>query len=468
MHIWLWIAIGGGSLALSSHSELVASTSLEHLQVVVASTRATTGLNSSTSCRDRTLWPFSSTSIWNQPIGSGAIFAPANLFRDSGSTASPDPGRCDIPRSRPELRSSCPGTTGGVTQAQCEARGCCFAQFPSPDPHGYPWCFSRLHTHGPANFHNDVDYFVVTSESDPVTDWVDQGWWGSAASHNLTNCSGVNFDCHCTRLPNTSVVAQLRVPFNWTTDQRHPGNGAASFLLSDRTTVLQMQPTYRCAPGTPLLSESNIFCHGGSTDPNHDKPPSGNRSGLPGCSTKELFPRCVSILGGGALGAHGGSGVSALGGVIRKHEIIAQPSFAAGQPVARIPHAMKIELFAHQYYFRGAGLPGGRSLNPSTAANGGRTQYVWPATSSDNYANFGGSPLGYNGSLVRHRCYIPFWLACLGVYSLFDTGVRCCHCRFYRPDSYLHSVIPCTGCASRHSTTLCEQCPYHHNSGSDR
>ena len=70
------------------------------------------------------------------------------------------------------------------------------------------------------------------------------------------------------------------------------------------------------------------------------------------------------------MGAHGGSGLSAFGVSIRLHEI---------EPDAPpIRHAIKLELFAHAYYYGGP-----VSLNPHTAANGGRTQYVWPATGSD-------------------------------------------------------------------------------------
>ena len=36
--------------------------------------------SASVNCRDRFLEPFSSSSIWNTAIGSGAVFAPANLF----------------------------------------------------------------------------------------------------------------------------------------------------------------------------------------------------------------------------------------------------------------------------------------------------------------------------------------------------------------------------------------------------
>ena len=66
-------------------------------------------------CRDRWLEPFSSDSIWNTAVGSGARFEPAGLF------------------------------------AEGDARGV------------------------PDNFHNDQDFLVRTSTADPVTDWKNQG-----------------------------------------------------------------------------------------------------------------------------------------------------------------------------------------------------------------------------------------------------------------------------------------------------
>ena len=68
--------------------------------------------------------------------------------------------------------------------------------------------------------------------------------------------------------------------------------------------------------------------------------------------------------------------MSALGGVIRLHEIAPADS-------APIAHALKLELFARQYYYGGG--PQKRKLQPVTESNGGRTQYVWPATGSDGY-----------------------------------------------------------------------------------
>jgi hypothetical protein len=108
--------------------------------------------------------------------------------------------------------------------------------------------------------------------------------------------------------------------------------------------------------------------------------------GTGGCP--QGYPLNVSILSDGpetALGAHGGSGLSALGGVLRVHEVASD-----APPIA---HALKLELFAHQYYY--GGLP---PLQPATPTNGGRNQYVWPATGSDGYTWDDGNRLRYNGT----------------------------------------------------------------------
>lgn len=79
----------------------------------------------------------------------------------------------------------------------------------------------------------------------------------------------------------------------------------------------------------------------------------------------------TDITGDGLHGAHGGSGMSAVGGTIRSGEL------NPGAPP--IPHALKLELAGWLYYF------GGHRLNPVTSNNQGATQYRWPATRSDIY-----------------------------------------------------------------------------------
>jgi hypothetical protein len=45
--------------------------------------------SSAPTCRDRFLWPFNSSSIWNTPIGSDAIFFPANIYSGTGDFGDP-------------------------------------------------------------------------------------------------------------------------------------------------------------------------------------------------------------------------------------------------------------------------------------------------------------------------------------------------------------------------------------------
>lgn len=137
-------------------------------------------------------------------------------------------------------------------------------------------------------------------------------------------------------------------------------------LMPDRRTVLQMQPVFRCSPGAPMLAR-----WGNHTD---------------GCP--QQFPNETDILGDGALGAHGGSGLSSFGGNIRLGEL--DPNNKAP-----IQHALKLELWGARHYF------GLYPLQNATAYNGGRTQYVWPATGSDDNT---APPHGHYNGTNPHLC----------------------------------------------------------------
>lgn len=201
----------------------------------------------------------------------------------------------------------------------------------------------------PTQFHNDQDFFLRVSEADPLTPWINQGDWGG------------DDHCHITG----KVVSHLRFPQNWTSASdcggqpdpaqcaskpNQPNNNAMGVLLEDGETIVQMQPAYRCTTGGPLLAR-----WGNSTD---------------GCP--QQFPNVTSIFGDGALGSHGGSGLSGIGGTIRLGELLPD--------TGPIKHALKIEL-QHQWYY------GLRPLQNASAYNGGRGQYVWPATGSDGGSN---------------------------------------------------------------------------------
>ena len=213
-------------------------------------------------------------------------------------------------------------------------------------------CAGAPHCKAPTDFHNDQDFFLLSHpETDVRVPWINQGDWGA--------------DDHCT--VTGKEIATIALPQAWTTASDggrskpgQPNNNAMGLLLPDNMTILQMQPAYRCAANGPLLAR-----FGNATD---------------GCPQR--FPNTTSIFGDGALGSHGGSGLSGIGGTIRVGELTRQ---------GPIGHALKLEL-QHQWYY------GLRALQPASAYNGGRRQYVWPATGSDSCS--GNAPGGcYGGTL---------------------------------------------------------------------
>ena len=103
--------------------------------------------------------------------------------------------------------------------------------------------------------------------------WVNQGNWNGSQN----KCSVVG-----------EVVTQIRFPHDWTSASDgnrswagQMNNNAMGVLLPDNRTLVQMQPAYRCAPGSPLLA---VF--GNSTD---------------GCPQR--FPNTTDILGDGTQGS---------------------------------------------------------------------------------------------------------------------------------------------------------------------
>ena len=252
------------------------------LQGVVTLGSVTQPITPAPPCRDRFFEPFSSTSIWNVAIGESAKYAHAGIYLPDG-------------------------------------------------PCGSPPCNEAT------DFHNDQDFFIRATPSDPLTPWIDQGDWGA--------------DDHCK--VHGVEVARIPLPAAWTTASDagrsapgQPNNNAMGVLLLDNRTIVQMQPAYRCAPGAPLLAR-----WGNGTD---------------GCPQR--FPNITDIFGDGALGSHGGSGLSGVGGTIRLGEL------TGATPIA---HALKLEL-QHEWYF------GLHPLQPPSTYNQGRRQYVWPATGSDS------------------------------------------------------------------------------------
>jgi hypothetical protein len=186
----------------------------------------------------------------------------------------------------------------------------------------------------PTEIHNDQEWLIRSAASDPLAAWADD--------------SG-NFPGGCAA--RGAVKAQLPLPHGLVTDCVANNNGAG-VLLPDNTTLVQMQPFYRPTPGGAF----NAWYHTGAPQP---------------------FPWEVSILSDGALGAHGGSGLSSFGGSIRLGELNAS--------TGPIRHALKLELWAQKYYFYNWS-----SRDPSSC-------FRWPAVGCDSYC-CGSQAHGYGGA----------------------------------------------------------------------
>lgn len=250
--------------------------------------------HSQEACRDRFAWPFSVDSIWNSPIGSNATFFPAGIF--SAAYGPPSSFHND---------QVCRGTEG-------------------------------LTCRTPPAVLIMQDIIVRASQSDPQTNWIDQGAWDNGDMCEITG----------------AVATQVPLPADLVIGC-HENNNAMALLMPDNRTLVQMQPAYRSTAGAPLLARYHAGCP------------------VP-------FPWTTDILGDGTWGAHGGSGLSSIGGTIRAGEL------SPGAPPLR--HALKLELFAHMYYF----------------SNGSAAPYSecfsWPALGCDGYAHDRGNPQVYNGT----------------------------------------------------------------------
>ncbi|GEM_PF-3397863 len=106
-------------------------------------------------------------------------------------------------------------------------------------------------------------------------------------------------------------------------------NNASAFLLPDGKTVVQISPLTRTQNGGPVYG---------------------------------WVSQDINIYGDGITGGHAGSGLSSIGGTIRKGELTGS---------APIKHALQLEVWAQQYL----------SYN-----NDGTSGYRWPANRADSYA----------------------------------------------------------------------------------
>lgn len=200
------LAVFLNSLSLSSSS----SSSSAHFSTSTSTdnkdTSSSTKQSPSTvaSCRDRFLWPFSNTSIWNTAIGDQAIYLPANLYDNSTSRHGP-----------------------------------------------------------PMTIHNDQEWLILTDANDPIVEWKDQGGFpGSCSSTGPTKSTipmPYNFTTDCVANNNGAGVL---LPDNVTLTQLQPlyrGTPNSPIFAWYQRGCPQPFPW-----NVSILSDGNLGAHGGS------------------------------------------------------------------------------------------------------------------------------------------------------------------------------------------------------------
>jgi hypothetical protein len=199
--------------------------------------------------------PFSSFSIWNMPIGSGAVYVPARI------SDNPAPGK--------------------------------WVRMPQADE----------------------EHIVLKPNAPPTTINYSSAGWKNRASR-----------CRATG----NALMQVPMPSDYVVPTNIE-NSVAAFLLADGRTIAQTQPFARCTAG--------------------------------GYATSWVtFPN-VDLYGDGRTGAHGGSGLSAIGGSLRVGEL---------RPGGQGPsHALKVNVYATQALYK-----------CTTQAD----CFRWPASSADSSA----------------------------------------------------------------------------------
>lgn len=225
----------------------------------------------SVATRDPLLWPFASDSIWNMPIGSGAIYLPLSLT---------------------------PPTTAYGTD----------------------------------------EVYLQVSTTAPLRSLIDRDYWWPWTSG--------------TSVPGTDTGVQVRVADDWIIPPPEPSDmpNRATWALQADGLAREFQYTVRPTNG------SNISIH---ENPRAVYDLTGN--GLTG-----------SLNGNNGFGAHGGAGMTCIGGTIRAGEL------SSTDPIR---HALAVTLNMRKW-----GTKQGGNITDG---------YRWPAISADSYWDQNGSWTGY-------------------------------------------------------------------------
>lgn len=177
----------------------------------------------------------------------------------------------------------------------------------------------------------DTDWFITTKESDPVVPTYMPGGWSSGRCTGTTPQQQAQWHSQAAQplnVPEDLIISDARQGFT-------PNNSSA-FLMPDGKTLVSFNVTARCEQGGSLYG---------------------------------VWFGQQDIYGDGINGGHGGSGMSSVGGSIRKGELLNDDP---------IRHALKIVIWGKWLHY-----------NPSSPTPGHR----WPARMADS-----GAPNQYQGS----------------------------------------------------------------------
>ena len=176
----------------------------------------------------------------------------------------------------------------------------------------------------------DDEYHVIVPEGSPTVDVYSPSGWQ-------------------TRWPGNQYLGKMQVPSNFYLADAREGstpNNCAAFLMPDGRTIRQLEPCCRLETGNARIVG---WLHSEDQD----------------------------IYGDGIKGTHYGSGLSAIGGSIRKGEL------TSDEPIR---HALKLNVYAKNYLY----------YDTST-----RKGYIWPADRNDSYAASGNNAYGGTNPKLR-------------------------------------------------------------------
>jgi hypothetical protein len=211
-----------------------------------------------TGSRDPNVWPFTSNSIWNMPIGSGAQYVKFHATKDAHGG---------------EVATS--GITTGVS-----GTGAGMALDGNQMPLG--WGYG-------VNLGGDINYIIKTSSTDPLRTVYQQQAWGPGRCNGTTLAqpySGGPTPWKI-RIPDSLVIA----------DATNGTPNAVSAVVQPDGSIFSFSVTARCVAGA---------------DDFHGTP---SWQFTPGVTTQQLAAD-ENIYSTGIYGGHGGSGMSSYGGVL--------------------------------------------------------------------------------------------------------------------------------------------------------